>query len=384
MSDFYQLLGVAKDASDDELKKAYRKAAMQYHPDRNKEPGAEEKFKEIAEAYDVLRDPQKRAAYDRYGKAGVGGAAGGGGAGAYGFHHMDLNEALRVFMDQFGVGLGGFESVFGEAAGGGRGGAERGPDVKVRVELTLDEVTAGVKRTLKLRTLATCEGCAGTGARKGSRPERCSTCAGQGQVRRAARSVFGQFVSVSPCPACGGTGEIVKNPCADCKGDGRVKAERKVTVDIPPGVSSNNYLTLRGQGAAGPRGGPPGDLIVVIDVQADERFERAGDDLVHQLPVSFSQAALGAEMTVPSPHGEQKLDLPPGTQSGTVFRLRGRGLPRLGGNGYGDLLIRAHVWTPEKLSSEQRRLLEELAGHEQDGPAKESGFWARLKEALGA
>jgi len=374
--DFYDVLGVPRDASEDELKKAYRRMAMQYHPDRNKEPEAEAQFKEVAEAYEALRDPQKRAAYDRYGHAGVSGAAG-----PQGFSHIDLSEALNIFMRDFG-GFGGFESLFG--GGPSPSEARRGQDVRVTVKLTLAEVATGARRTIKLRTLVRCETCHGSGAAEGTRPGNCATCAGSGEVRRATRSVFGQFVSVSPCPTCAGEGVVIQSPCAVCRGEGRVKGDRSVTVEVPPGVSSNNYITLRGQGAAGPRNGPHGDLVAVLEVKEDETWERHGEDLIHDLPVSFSQAALGVKITVPSPWGDEPLELPAGVQSGQVLRIRGKGLPRLGRTGNGDLHVRVHVWTPESLNDEQRRLFKELSRHEGDPPGRGGSFWSRIKEALGA
>jgi len=374
VSDFYALLGVPRECSEAEVKKAYRKLAMEFHPDRNPSAGAEAKFKEITEAYEVLRDPQKRAAYDRYGKAGVGGQGG------FGFHHVDLSEALNIFMRDFG-GLGGFESIFG---GGRRQDPRRGQDVRVTVKLSLTEVATGVKKTVRLKTLERCTTCAGSGARPGTQPSRCSTCGGSGEVRRAARSMFGQFVSVSACPTCAGEGQVVLQPCEVCRGEGRVKGERTTTVEIPAGVSANNYLTLRGQGAAGPRNGPLGDLLVMLDVKQDDRFERHGDDLVFDLPVSFSQAALGAQVTIPTVYGEEEIRVPPGTQPETVLRLKGRGLPVLGQSSKGDLLIRVRVWTPERLTDEQERVFRQLATLEGEPPKRSPGFWSKLKEALGA
>lgn len=375
MSEFYALLGISREASDTEIKKAYRKLAMEYHPDRNSSPHAEAKFKEITEAYEVLRDPQKRATYDRYGKAGL---AGGGG---YGFHHVDLSEALNIFMRDFGA-MGGFETLFG----GRRSRAEerRGQDIRVTVRLTLTEVALGAKKTVKLKTPERCGTCDGTGAKPGSHPTTCSTCNGSGEVRRATRSMFGQFISVATCPTCSGEGKVIADPCEVCRGEGRVRGERSVTVDIPAGVSTNNYLTLRGQGAAGPRNGPNGDLLVMLDIKEDERFERQGDDLVFDLLVSFSQAALGGDHAVPTPYGEERLKLPSGTQPETVLRLRGKGLPILGQDAKGDLLVRVRVWTPERLNEEQERLFRELAKVEGEPPKRSPGFWSKLKEALGA
>ena len=375
MTEFYEILGVAREASETDIKKAYRKLAMEYHPDRNSSPDAEARFKEITEAYEVLRDPEKRARYDRYGKAGLGGA--GAGAGFGGFHHVDLAEALNIFMRDFG----GFDSIFG---GGARHEPRRGQDIRVTVRITLQEVALGAKRTIKLKTLDHCPTCEGSGARPGTRPATCSTCGGSGEVRRAARSMFGQFVSVSPCPTCAGEGVVIQQPCDECRGDGRVRAEKTVQVEIPPGVNENNYLTLRGQGAVGPRNAPPGDLLVMLEVKEDERWERDGDNLVMDLPLSFSQAALGHAVTVPTPYGDEPVKVPAGLQGGTILKLRGKGLPRLSQGGKGDLLIRTHVWTPESLNEEQQRLFRELAAHEGDPPKRAAGFWAKLKEALGA
>ncbi len=375
MSDFYTLLGVSRTASEMEIKKAYRKLAMEYHPDRNSASGAEARFKEITEAYEVLRDPDKRSAYDRYGKAGVGAGAG------FGFHHVDLSEALNIFMRDFG-GLGGFESIFG--GGRSRSDERRGQDIRVTVRLTLSEVALGVKKNVKLKSLERCTACEGTGARAGTHPSTCGTCGGSGEVRRAARSMFGQFISVAPCPTCNGEGTVVLEPCEVCRGEGRIRGERTVAVDIPAGVSTNNYLTLRGQGAAGPRKGPSGDLLVMLDIKDDDRFERQGDDLIYDLPLSYSQAALGSEHPVPTPYGEERLRVPAGTQPETVLRLKGKGLPILGHEGKGDLLIRLHVWTPEQLTDEQERLFRELAKLEGEPPKRSPGFWSKLKEALGA
>ncbi len=380
MSDFYTRLNAPRDASEDDIKKAYRRLAMEYHPDRNDAPDAEARFKEITEAYEVLRDPEQRALYDRYGEAGL---KGGGGGGFGGFHHVDLSEALNIFMRDFGAGLGGFESMFG---GQQPSAAEnrRGRDVRVTIKLTLDDVANGAKRTLKLRTLETCEVCSGQGLAQGARPAACRTCGGSGEVRRVTRSMFGQFVSIAPCPNCHGEGEVITKPCETCRGEGRVRGERKVAVDIPAGVADNNYLTLRGQGGAGLRNGVPGDLVVILDIKDDDRFERRGDDLVIDLPVSFSQAALGSTFSVPTPYGDESLKVPAGTQTGTVLQLHGKGLPRLGRSGKGDLHVRLHLWTPDHLSSEQESLFRQMADIEGQPPEPESGFWSKIKEALGA
>ena len=378
--DFYAVLGVTRDADETEIKKAYRKLAMEHHPDRNNgDKAAEEKFKEITEAYEVLRDADKRAAYDRYGLAGVRRGQGGGGGREM---HFDLSEALSVFMRDFGGG--GFDAFFG---GGQRAQRDRhrGQDLKVALKLTLAEVATGAQKAVRVRTLDRCPVCSGSGAKPGTRAVTCGTCRGSGEVRRNAQSIFGQFLSVSPCPTCAGDGTTLEKPCDRCDGDGRVKAEKTVQIDVPAGVADHHYLTLRGHGVPGPRGGPPGDLIAVLDIKDDPRFERRGDDLVYDLPVSFTQAALGADLTVPTPYGQATLRLQAGTQTGSVHRLRGKGLPHIGEAGHGDLHVRVHVWTPTKLTSEQRRAFEGLAKVEGEPPADSSGrqLWEDLKRALG-
>ena len=379
MADFYELLGVARGASDDEIKKAYRKMAMQYHPDRNggsKE--AEERFKAISEAYDVLRDPNKRAAYDRYGEAGLRGSPGG-------FHHVDLSEALSIFMRDFGFsGGGGFEDLFSTARRGA-GSVRTGADVKVEIQMTLAESATGVERKLQLKLLDACDRCSASGAEPGTMPQRCNTCNGSGEVRRAQRSFFGQFVSVSPCPTCSGQGTVIASPCKKCKGDGRVRVDREIAIRVPPGVASGQYMTLRGVGNVGPRKGERGDIIVVFEVEDDPRFERDAEDLYTEVLVSYPQLVLGAEIEVPGVAGPLTLRLPPGTQSGHVFHLRGRGMPRVNSGGVGDLHVRVQLWTPDEVSGEERELVDRLSRLTRRPPAtREKGFWARMKEALGA
>ncbi len=384
--DYYAVLGVERTADEAEVKKAYRKLAMRYHPDKvgaAEKVEAEAKFKEITEAYEVLRDPEKRALYDRYGAAGLR-RGGGGGAGDFGFGHFDLAEALNVFMRDFG-GLGGFDSLFG---GGERARRERhrGQDLKVTLRLDLAEVASGTTKTVKLRTLERCTECGGSGAAAGTRATTCNTCGGSGEVRRAARSVFGQFVSLSPCPSCAGEGTVLAHPCPKCQGDGRVRAEKTVEINVPAGVADHHYLTMRGAGVPGPRNGPPGDLIAVLDIADDPRFERHGDDLIYDLPLSFTQAALGAELEVPTPYGAALLKVQPGTQTGAVYRLRSKGLPRVGEGGKGDLHVRVHVWTPTKLTPEQRAALEALAKIEGKPPAEGASgkkLWEQLRQAFG-
>lgn len=380
MADYYSVLGVARDATDDEIKKSYRKLAMQYHPDRNGgSSDAEEKFKEITEAYDVLRDPQKRAAYDRYGEAGLRSGAGG-------FHHVDLSEALNIFMRDFG-GFAGLGDILGAAARGQSGGPRSGSDVKLSAELTLAEVASGVTKSYKIRTLEPCDRCEATGAEPGSSPERCGTCGGTGEVRRAQRSFFGQFVSVAPCPACAGEGVKIATPCRDCRGEGRVRKEREIKVQIPAGVASGQYMTMRGVGNAGPRGGPRGDVIVVFEVEEDERFERDGEDLYTEVLVPYTTLVMGGDVEAPTVTSTVTVRVPASTQSGQVFHLRGRGLPRVNGSGVGDLHVRVQLWTPERVSDEEETLLRRLAELQGAPPSAESrgrGLWARMREALGA
>ena len=378
MADFYKVLGVPRDAGDDDIKQAYRKLATKWHPDRNSgSHEAEEKFKEITEAYDVLRDPEKRAAYNRYGEAGLRGA------GAGGFHHVDLSEALNIFMRDFGAfsGLGDFFQ-----ASQRRSGPRAGQDVKITVELTLAEVASGITKTFTVKLLDPCDKCEGTGAEPGTKATTCQTCGGNGEVRRAQRSFFGQFVSVVPCPTCSGEGVVVSSPCKKCRGEGRARGEHTIPVQIPAGVSSGQYMTLRGLGNAGPRGGPRGDVLVVFDVADDPRFERDGEDLYTEVLVSYPQLVLGADIDVPTVTSRVSVRIPPGTQSGQVVHLRGRGLPRVNSSGSGDLHVRVQLWTPDRVTREEEALLQQLQVHQQTPPdhARSKGFWSKMKEALGA
>jgi molecular chaperone DnaJ len=380
--DFYEVLGVSRDSSTDEIKKAYRKLAMKFHPDRNDgDKVAEEHFKEASEAYDVLHDPQKRSSYDRFGMAGLKGGGGGG----YGFHPFDLSEALSMFMRDFG-GMGGFDAFFG----GGqrtRRSQRRGQDIRVTLKLSIEDVARGTNRKIKLKTLHRCKACDGTGAEAGAAPGPCTTCGGAGEVRHAQQSLFGQLVSVAACPTCNGEGTVVTDPCVECRGDGRVRTDSVVAIEVPPGVSHENYLTLRGKGAAGPRNGPSGDLLVELDVEEDERFERRGDDLVYDLPVAFSQAALGSEFVIPTPYGDETIELPAGAQSGTVLTLHNRGLPNVNDGRRGSLFVRVQVWTPTELEPELKELFERLSELEGDPPSEDTlgrRIWNKMREAFGA
>ncbi len=375
MADFYAVLGVERTAADDDIKKAYRKLAMTNHPDRNggsKEH--EEKFKAITEAYDVLRDPQKRAAYDRYGEAGLRGG---------GQHHVDLSEALNIFMKDFG-GFSGLEDLFGGRSQSG-GGPRTGADVKISLPLTLAEVSTGVEKEVRLRVLDACDRCEGSGAEPGSKVKQCHTCAGQGEVRRAQRSFFGQFVTVAPCPTCKGEGQIVEAPCKKCRGEGRMRGDRTIKVQIPAGVATGQYMTMRGVGNAGARNGERGDVHLVFEVADDARFERDGEDLYTEVLVTYPQLVMGAAIEVPTVTSTVALSIPPATQSGQVFHLRGRGLARVNSHGTGDLHVRVQLWTPDALSDDEARLIRQLAEVQRSVPTdRDKGLWAKMKEALGA
>ena len=375
MADFYNTLGVAHGASDDDIKKAYRKLAMQFHPDRNNgSKEAEEKFKAITEAYDVLRDPNKRAVYDRYGEAGLRG-------GAAGFHHVDLSEALSIFMRDLG-GLGGFGDLFGTATR--QTGPRTGSDIKIAMPMTLNEVASGVEKTVTVKLLEPCDRCEGRGAEPGSNPTTCTTCRGTGEVRRAQRSFFGQVVSVAPCPSCSGEGTVVAAPCKKCRGEGRIRGEKQIAVRIPAGVATGQYMTMRGVGNVGPRGGPRGDILVVFEVEEDPRFERDGEDLYTEVLVTYAQIALGANVDVPMVSGTVTLQVPPGTQSGQVFNLRGRGLPRINSSSSGDLHVRLQLWTPESFSDEEQKLIRRLSELQAVPSPRPKGLWSKIRESLGA
>jgi len=375
--DYYEVLGVARGASEADLKKAYRKLALQYHPDRNPDdPSAEERFKEVSEAYAVLSDPEKRTRYDRFGHAGIGGPGGGPGA-----DFGDLGNFGDLFNDLFG-------DIFG--GGGGRGGSrrgrgQRGADLRYNLEIDLDDVLEGCQPTLKIPKMRRCETCSGSGAAVGSQPARCGRCEGTGQL------VFQQgFFRVNrPCEACGGAGEVIQNPCSDCRGAGRVEGQQTITVNVPPGVEDGARLRISGEGEAGIAGGPPGDLYVVMRLREHPLFERDGTDLQIEVPIPFVQAALGAEIEVPTLDGRVQIQIPEGTQSGRVLRLRGKGLPPLQPRldpeqvkkMRGDLYVKVFVEVPTKLNARQRELLEEFA--EQSGTEVSpttKGFLDKLRD----
>jgi molecular chaperone DnaJ len=372
--DYYEILEINRSATDQEIKSAYRRLAVRYHPDKNQgDKEAEEKFKEAAEAYSVLSDAEQRARYDRFGHAGVSSSAGAGAAwGAQGFGGIE-----DILSDLFGFG-----DVFGGRGGTGgtgrRTAAQRGADLRYDLEITLEEAAAGKTEQLRIPRLETCETCTGTGAKPGTQPEACVTCSGVGQVRYQQG-----FFSVSrTCATCRGTGRVIKQPCGTCRGAGRVEREKQMEVKIPAGVETGSRLRLVGEGEGGTQGGPAGDLYVVIHVKEHERFERQGSNLYTSVPVTFAQAALGSEITVETLNAQQPLKIPAGTQTGTVFRLKGQGMPVLGGRGHGDLFVSVTLRTPTTLTREQRRLLEELARIE-DRDLEDKGLMDKVRDIFG-
>jgi molecular chaperone DnaJ len=370
--DFYEVLGVARTASDQEIKSAYRRLAIQYHPDKN--PGnkeAEEKFKEAAEAYSVLSDQEQRRRYDRFGHAGVSSSAAGAGAGwgAPGFGGIE-----DILGDLFGFG-----DVFGGRAGSARrSAAQRGADLRYDLEISLEDAANGMTAQLRIPRLETCEECQGSGAKAGTQPETCQTCSGAGQVRYQQ----GFFSVARTCSTCRGTGKIIKNPCEQCKGAGRVEREKSMEVKIPAGVETGSRLRIAGEGEAGTQGGASGDLYVVIHVAEHEDFERQGSNLYSSVPVTFAQAALGANVNVKTLDGQHDLKIPAGTQTGTVFRIKGQGMPVLGGRGRGDLFVAVTVVTPTTLTREQRKLLEQLAEVETH-ELEDKGLMDKVRDIFG-
>lgn len=356
--DYYEVLGVGRDAAPDAIKKAYRKLAIQLHPDRNKEAGAEEKFKELSEAYAVLSDPEKKARYDQLGHAGI----------DQQYSSDDLYRNID-FSDLFG-GMG-FESILNQMFGfGGRAaGPSRGRDLQVAHTITLEQAFTGTEAAIEYARLESCANCKGSGAEPGSKVDTCPTCRGQGQVQRLVRTPFGTMSQVSTCPDCRGAGQRIESPCRTCRGSGHERHRRKVTVAVPAGIESGQSLRVAGQGEVGHRGGPPGDLYVEIEVTRHPRFQRDGADLYVEQPISIPQAVLGTQVEVEALDGKVQVEVPPGSESGKVLRLRGRGMPYLRGSGRGDLHVALRIHVPTKLSEKARHLLEEL-GKELDGEVK--------------
>ncbi len=367
--DYYEVLGVDKQASVDDIKKAYRKLAMQFHPDRNPSKEAENQFKEVTEAYEVLSDGDKRARYDRFGHQGLH-------AGQDFHQYQDVND---IFSSIFGGGGG---SIFDEFFGGGqRGrrqrGPERGSDLRVTLSLTLEEIATGVEKKVKLRRMKPCDTCHGTGAKSGGGAVTCTTCGGTGELRQVSRSMFGQMVNISVCPTCDGEGTTVRDKCSTCAGEGRVQAEATIKVNIPAGVSEGNYIPLQGQGNVGRRGGRAGDLIVFITEEPHEFFHREGDDVVLNLTISLSDAALGTDVDVPTLTGRARLKIDPGTQPGTILRMRDKGIPHVQSHGKGDQLVRVQVHIPSKLNQKEKDLLRELSGMPNIAPKENKSWFAK-------
>jgi molecular chaperone DnaJ len=343
--DYYEVLGIDRNATAGQIKAAFRKLAFQYHPDRNKDNGAEGKFKEVNEAYEVLSNPEKRESYDRWGHNGGDDLFG------RGFEGFGFDGVGSIFDAFFG----------GRTSTAARQGPVRGSDLQCGISLTLEEAAFGIDKEIEISRTEHCSNCQGTGSKPGSQPARCPNCDGSGQVRHVQQSIFGRFTNITTCPKCNGEGRIITDPCPDCRGTGRERVKRKLMVRVPAGVGNGSRLRLSGEGDSGIRGGSPGNLYVEMAVREHELFVRDNDDILYELPVNFAQAALGAELEVPTLSGSEKLKVPAGSQTGKVFRLKHKGVPHLHGRGQGDQLVRLRVTTPESLSKKQRQLFEELA-----------------------
>lgn len=378
--DYYEILGVAKSATKDDLKKAYRKLAMQYHPDRN--PGdkeSEDKFKEAAEAYEILNNDDKRAKYDRFGHDGVRGS----GYGSQGF--SDINDIFSHFSDIFGSGGG--SSIFDDFFGGGqqrgrqRGRGTPGSDLKVTLKLTLEEIAEGVSKKIKVKKQVVCDKCSGSGAESNTSKKKCPICNGTGEIRSVSRSVFGQFVNITACANCSGEGEVIETPCKKCMGDGRVNDEETVKVDVPAGVHEGSYMTMRGEGNAGKRGGQSGNIIVVFKEMEHEYFLREEDDIVYDLTITFPEAVLGTDVEVPTLAGKARIKIDSGTHSGKLLKMRDKGIKHLNHSGRGDQIVRITVNIPQKLSNKEKELLKELSeqpNFKSSDKENEKGFFKKF------
>lgn len=376
--DYYEILEVSKNATADEIKKAYRKKALKYHPDKNQgDKAAEEKFKEAAEAYEVLSNAEKRQRYDQFGHAGVGGAAGGGFGGG-----MSMDDIFSHFGDIFGGGFGGF-SGFGGFGGSSRGGrrVNKGSNLRVKVKLTLEEIANGAEKKIKVKKYVECKSCRGTGAANSSSYSTCSTCHGSGQVTRISNTILGQMQTSSTCPHCGGEGKIITNKCAACAGEGIVKDEEVISLNIPAGVEEGMQLSVSGKGNAARRGGINGDLLVLIEEEKHPELIRDGHNLIYNLHVGIADAILGAPVEIPTVEGKVKVKVEPGTQPGKILRLRGKGLPEVNSYGRGDLLVQIQVFIPKNISREDRKLVEKMQNSESFKPTNTSGesFFSRMK-----
>lgn len=370
--DYYEVLSVRRAASDEEIKKAYRRAALEWHPDRNphRKDEAEERFKEVTEAYSVLIDAQKRAAYDRYGHAGLGGQP------FSGFDQSIFADFSDIFGDFFS-----FEDLFGLGGARSRTRARRGRDLRYDLEFSFEEAARGVATKIKFPRAETCPTCKGSGARKGAGPSPCTACRGRGQVRYQQ----GFFAISRTCPQCQGTGQVIRDPCSECRGEGQVERERTLEVKIPAGVDTGTRMRIGGEGEGSLQGGPPGDLYVVLKVEEHPFFERREANLYCSIPISFPQATLGGEIRVPTLDGDHGLKVPPGTQSGTIFRLHGKGFPQLNGGGRGDLFVEVRVQVPQKLTREQKQLIEQLAQSlpAENRPAERASLFEKVKDIFG-
>ncbi|MBK9401692.1 MAG: molecular chaperone DnaJ [Bacteroidetes bacterium] len=380
--DYYEVLGVAKGASEAEIKKAYRQMALKFHPDKN--PGdkaAEDKFKEAAEAYEVLSNPEKKSRYDQFGHNGVGGAAGFGGG-----QSMNMEDIFSQFGDIFGGGNP-FESFFGGGGGGGRGGrrtVNRGTNLRIKVKLTLEEIAKGAEKKIKVNKQISCQTCGGSGAQAGTGAfSTCNMCKGSGQIRRVTNSFLGQMQTITTCPTCNGEGQTITNKCKACTGSGLQQGEEIISINIPPGVAEGMQLTVSGKGNAAERGGIPGDLLIVVEEIPHPQLQRDGDHLIFDLYISFADAALGVAIEVPTLEGKAKIKIEPGTQGGKVLRLKGKGVPALNSYTRGDLLVNINVWTPQQLSTEEKKTMEKLRESENFKPKPGKGdksFFERMKE----
>lgn len=385
--DYYEILGVQKGASADEIKKAYRKVAMQYHPDRN--PGdnaAEEKFKEAAEAYEVLSDTNKKAQYDRFGHAGMSGAAGGGG-GFSGQGGMRMEDIFSNFGDVFGDDM--FGSFFGggrQGGGGGRQRGSRGSNLRVKIKMNYAEIANGANKKIKVKKHVSCNTCSGSGAKDSNSVQTCTTCQGSGQVRRVTSTFLGQMQTVTACPACHGEGVTITAKCGSCKGEGRVYGEETVSIDLPAGVQEGMQMSMSGRGNAGERGGAAGDLLILIEEEKHPELTRDGLDVQYILPVTFPDVVFGTQAEVPTVEGKAKIKIPAGTQSGKIFRLKGKGFPELNGYQKGDQLVQVKVWTPQTLTDEEQKAIERMRNSENFQPGeeakKERSFFDKIKDAF--
>jgi molecular chaperone DnaJ len=377
--DYYEILGVSKSASKDDLKSAYRKLAIKYHPDKNPgNPEAEEMFKEASEAYDVLSNDDKRARYDRFGHDGLRGAGG-----PSGFSNAE--DIFSAFSDMFGGSI--FDDFFGGSSRGRRRErGQRGSDIKIPMPLTLEEIAKGVSKTIKLKKWSNCNSCSGSGAKAGSGHNTCPSCGGSGEIRQVSKSLFGQFVNVSICGQCNGSGEIIKDKCDSCMGEGRVRGEEEIKIDIPAGVEAGNYLTIQGKGNSGKNGGIPGNLIVVMEEKEHDIFAREGNHIIYKLTISYPEAVLGTQITVPTLWGDEKLDIESGTQPGTTFTLRDKGIPNLNSYGKGNQYVMINIFVPEKLSNKEKDLIKELSEIESFYPenkkSHKSGFFEKVWDKI--